>query len=97
VLLAARLVPVVPFSLTGYVAGAARVSLWRFSWTTVVGFLPLTLVFVLLGSRLEGLSLTDPLLYLALAPLGALLFLAKPLARRMRVPAEDEPPAVPST
>jgi uncharacterized membrane protein YdjX (TVP38/TMEM64 family) len=52
VLLAARLVPVVPFSLTGYVAGAARVGLWRFSWTTVLGFLPLTLVFVLLGSRL---------------------------------------------
>jgi uncharacterized membrane protein YdjX (TVP38/TMEM64 family) len=90
VLLAARLVPVVPFSLTGYVAGAAGVGLWRFSWTTVVGFLPLTIVFVLLGSRLEELSLEDPLLYLALAPIAALLFAAKPLARRLRAP-EDEP------
>ena len=84
VLLVARLVPVVPFSLVGYVAGAARVGLWRFTWTTGVGFAPLTIVFVLLGSRLEELSLTDPLLYIALAPIAALLLAAKPLARRLR-------------
>jgi len=90
VLLAARLVPVIPFSLTGYVAGAVHVPLWRFAWTTVVGFLPLTLVLVLLGSRLEGLSLSDPLLYLALAPFLALVFAARPLARRLRAPADDE-------
>jgi len=89
VLLAARLVPVVPFSLTGYVAGAARVPLWRFAWTTVIGFLPLTLVFVLLGSRLQELSLSDPLLYLALLPLVALLLAARPLARRLRAPAKE--------
>ncbi len=93
VLLAARLVPVVPFSLTGYVAGAARVPLWLFSWTTVVGILPLTIVFVFLGSRLQELSLTDPLLYLALAPLLLLLLAARPLARRMRAPADEEPAA----
>lgn len=91
VLLAARLVPVIPFSLTGYVAGAAHVPLWRFSWTTVAGFLPMTLVVVLLGSRLEELSLSDPLLYLALAPIGLLLLAARPVARRMRAPAADEP------
>lgn len=93
VLLAARLLPVVPFSLTGYVAGAARVPLWLFSWTTVVGILPLTIVFVFLGSRLQELSLTDPLLYLALAPLLLLLLAARPLARRMRAPADEEPAA----
>lgn len=93
ILLAARLVPVIPFSLTGYVAGAARVPLWTFAWTTVVGFLPLTLAVVLLGSRLEELSLTDPLLYLALAPIVALLFAVRPLARRMRAPADDGPVA----
>ncbi len=93
VLLAARLVPVIPFSLTGYVAGAAHVPLWRFSWTTVAGFLPMTLVVVFLGSRLEELSLTDPLLYLALAPIGLLALAARPVARRMRAPAEDEPVA----
>lgn len=93
VLLAARLVPVVPFSLTGYVAGAARVPLWRFAWTTVVGFLPITVVFVLLGSRLQELSPTDPVLYLALAPIAVLLLAARPLARRLRAPVEDEPAA----
>ncbi|MDQ3632313.1 MAG: VTT domain-containing protein [Actinomycetota bacterium] len=91
VLLAARLVPVIPFSLTGYVAGAAHVPLWRFSWTTVAGFLPMTLVVVFLGSRLEELSLTDPLLYLALAPIGLLALAARPVARRMQAPAGDEP------
>ncbi len=92
VLLAARLVPVVPFSLTGYVAGAAGVRLWRFAWTTVVGFTPLTVVFVLLGSRLEELSLSDPLLYLALAPILALLLAARPLARRLRAGDEEPDP-----
>jgi uncharacterized membrane protein YdjX (TVP38/TMEM64 family) len=93
VLLAGRLVPVIPFSLMGYVAGAANVPLWRFTWTTVVGFLPLTLVLVLLGSRLEELSLTDPLLYVALTPFVVLLLAAKPLVRRLRAPADDEPVA----
>lgn len=92
VLLAARLVPVVPFSLTGYVAGAARVPLGRFAWTTVVGFMPQTLVFVLLGSRLGELSLADPLLYAALIPFAALLLLARPLRARLRA-RDDEPTA----
>ena len=86
-LLAARLIPVVPFSLVGLVAGAARVPLWRFTWTTVVGFLPLTAVITLLGSRLEDLSLRDPVLWLALVPLLVLVAVSRPLARRMRVPA----------
>ncbi len=91
VLLAARLLPIVPFSLTGYVCGAAGVPVWRFTWTTLVGFLPLTLIFILLGSRLEDLSLTDPTLYLTLIPVAALLLAAKPLARHLGT--EEEEPA----
>lgn len=90
VLIAARLVPVVPFSLTGFVAGAAHVPVVRFAWTTAVGFLPLTLVVTLLGSRLDSLSLSDPLIYLALVPLLVLLLAAKPLARHFRVEPEAE-------
>ena len=41
-LLLSRLVPFVPFSLVGYVAGAARVPVWRYTWTTFVGVLPIT-------------------------------------------------------
>ena len=63
-LLACRLVPIVPFSLTGYVAGAAHVPRWRYLWTTAVGYLPLTAYFVYLGSRLEEFSLEDPILWI---------------------------------
>lgn len=90
-LLAARLIPVVPFSLVGLIAGAAHVPVWRFAWTTVLGFLPLTVVMTLLGSRLEEPSLRDPVLWLALVPLLVLLAASRPLARRMRAPAQDAP------
>ena len=63
-LLACRLVPIVPFSLTGYVAGAARVPIWRFTWTTAVGYLPITAYFVYLGSKLEGFSIEDPIVWI---------------------------------
>jgi uncharacterized membrane protein YdjX (TVP38/TMEM64 family) len=60
-LLAVRLIPILPFSLVSYAAGAARVPTWRFAWTTVVGYLPITAISVYFGTKLEGLSLTDPL------------------------------------
>ncbi len=60
-LLAMRLIPILPFSIVSYAAGAARVPLWGFIWTTVVGYLPITAISVYFGTRLEGLSLTDPL------------------------------------
>ena len=37
VLIGIRLIPIMPFSLMGYVCGAARVPLVRFTWTTAVG------------------------------------------------------------
>jgi uncharacterized membrane protein YdjX (TVP38/TMEM64 family) len=74
-LLAGRLVPVVPVSLLCYAAGAARVNLWRFIWTTAVGFLPLTAAVAYLGSRAKSLSLSDPVVWviagLVIALLGA--------------------------
>lgn len=60
-LLAMRLIPILPFSIVSYAAGAARVPLWRFVWTTLLGYLPITAISVYFGTRLEGLSLTDPL------------------------------------
>ena len=42
-------IPIVPYSLVGYVAGAAQVPLWRFAWTTVVGSIPLCAAVVYLG------------------------------------------------
>jgi len=60
-MIAMRLIPILPFSIVSYAAGAARVPLGRFVWTTVVGYLPITAISVYFGTRLEGLSLTDPL------------------------------------
>jgi uncharacterized membrane protein YdjX (TVP38/TMEM64 family) len=83
-LLGMRLIPIVPFSLLSYAAGAARVPLWRFVWTTAVGYMPITALTVYLGSRLESLSLTDPLLLGSVAALLALLAAGHWVVRRQR-------------
>jgi uncharacterized membrane protein YdjX (TVP38/TMEM64 family) len=72
-LLAMRLIPILPFSIVSYAAGAARVPFWRFVWTTALGYLPITTISVYFGTRLEGLSLTDPLVIGTAAGLLALL------------------------
>jgi uncharacterized membrane protein YdjX (TVP38/TMEM64 family) len=59
-LIALRLLPIVPFSLISAAAGAARVPFGRYCWTTAIGFLPITALAVYLGTRLEGIHLTDP-------------------------------------
>ena len=64
VLIGIRLIPIMPFSLMGYVCGAARVPLVRFTWTTAIGYAPITAYFTYLGSRLEGFSATDPILWI---------------------------------
>lgn len=72
-MLAARLIPVLPFSLVSYAAGAARVPIWRFIWTTTLGYLPITALSVYFGTRLEGLNFTDPLVLGSAIALLALL------------------------
>jgi uncharacterized membrane protein YdjX (TVP38/TMEM64 family) len=81
-LLAVRLIPIVPFSLVSYAAGAARVPVWRFAWTTIVGYLPITALAVYFGTRLEGLSITDPLVLGTVAALLALLLGGHWIVRR---------------
>jgi uncharacterized membrane protein YdjX (TVP38/TMEM64 family) len=81
-LIAVRLIPIFPFSLMCYAAGAARVPVWRYLWTTAVGYLPITVISVYFGTRLEGLSLTDPLVLSTAAVLLALLFAGRWVVRR---------------
>ena len=85
-LLACRLVPIVPFSLTGLVAGAARVPVFRFTWTTAVGYLPITAYFVYVGSQVESFSAEDPILWIG----GIALIIAILFARRV-IPRDDPP------
>jgi uncharacterized membrane protein YdjX (TVP38/TMEM64 family) len=63
-LLGVRLIPIMPCSLMGYVCGAARIPLWRFTWTTAIGYAPLTAYFTYVGSKLEGFSAEDPILWI---------------------------------
>lgn len=89
-LLAMRLIPILPFSIVSYAAGAARVPAWRFVWTTAVGYLPITAIAVYFGTRLEGLSLTDPLVLGSALALLALLGVGHWAARRQaRRPPDD--------
>ena len=85
-LLLARLVPFVPYSLVGYVSGAAGVPLWRFVWTGVIGIMPITAAATYLGHALDNLSASDPLLWVALAVVAALGALTLVTSRRLRSP-----------
>ena len=66
----------VPFSFVNYAAGATSVSLRTFCWTTTLGILPGTMIFVFVGTRIPTLAeisetgvwqLFDPLLFGILA------------------------------
>jgi uncharacterized membrane protein YdjX (TVP38/TMEM64 family) len=97
-LLAMRLIPILPFSIVSYAAGAARVPVWRFVWTTLVGYLPITAISVYFGTRLEGMSLTDPLVLGSALALLALLAIGHWAARRQAGatrsrPESGKPPA----
>jgi uncharacterized membrane protein YdjX (TVP38/TMEM64 family) len=96
VLIAIRLIPIMPFSLMGYVCGAARVPLVRFTWTTAVGYAPITAYFTYLGSKLEGFSAEDPILWiggaaLLLCMLGVRYLLPKAAREREQGPKTEVP------
>jgi uncharacterized membrane protein YdjX (TVP38/TMEM64 family) len=83
-LLTIRLIPIVPFSLLSYAAGAARVPLWRYTWTTFVGYLPITAIATYLGSRLEQLHPTHPLVLAAFGLFLLLLLAIRWLSRSLQ-------------
>jgi uncharacterized membrane protein YdjX (TVP38/TMEM64 family) len=89
-LLALRLIPIVPFSLVCYAAGAARVPLGRFVWTTLVGYLPVTALAVYFGTRLEGLKLTDPIVLGTAVALLLLVLIGNWIVRRQAKPDDAE-------
>lgn len=84
ILLAGRLIPAIPYNLVSYAAGATRVPLGRFAWTTAVGVMPLTALTALLGQRLQEPRFDDPVLWAILLGVILLLALARPVGRRMR-------------
>jgi uncharacterized membrane protein YdjX (TVP38/TMEM64 family) len=81
-LIALRLLPIVPFSLISAAAGAARVPFPRYCWTTAVGFLPITALAVYFGTRLEGIRFTDPAVIGAVVGVVVLLLVGNWIIRR---------------
>jgi uncharacterized membrane protein YdjX (TVP38/TMEM64 family) len=84
ILIAGRLIPVVPYNIVSFAAGATRVPLGRFAWTTAVGVMPLTALTTLLGERLQEPHFDDPVLWGVVAGVASLLALSRPVGRRMR-------------
>jgi uncharacterized membrane protein YdjX (TVP38/TMEM64 family) len=83
-LLVVRLIPVVPYSPVGYVAGATSVPVARYAWTSFVGILPVTAAVTYLGQALDTPSAADPWLWAAVAVIAALAVVTIVAARRLR-------------
>jgi uncharacterized membrane protein YdjX (TVP38/TMEM64 family) len=83
-ILSLRLIPLIPFNAICYAAGITRVPLWRYSWTTVVGIAPLTILVAYLGSRLESPDLGDWRLWALVVAFIALVIAGQVLERRLR-------------
>lgn len=86
-LLIVRLIPIVPFAPFCIVAGSVEVPFWRFLWTSIVAYIPLTAMFAYFGSQLnEPFSLTDPVLWIGTTVLIGLVvaghYAGKALHRR---------------
>ena len=69
-ILSLRLIPVVPFSVINYAAGASAVRLAPYTWATLAGLLPGTAAVVILGDALAGHP--SPALFVASVCTGGL-------------------------
>ncbi len=76
-----RFMPIIAFNLVNYAAGLTRISWWTFSWATGVGILPMTILMVVMGDRINHM---DWRLWLLIVLGGfALCFLIRPLLRSL--------------
>lgn len=87
-LLTLRLIPLLPFFVVNLVMGLTRIRIWTFYWVTLVGMLPVTVVYVNAGAQLadlHGLSgLLSPDLLAAFALLALFPWLAKAVVTFLR-------------
>ncbi len=94
-LLAVRFIPVIAFNLINYAAGLTNITWWTFLWTTGIGILPLTILFVYLGEKMRGATLSDWLYFVVGAAIVLLTIklLGNWMERRVGVlarPNEDQ-------
>ena len=90
----------IPYSLVNYCAGVTSIRLTTFSWTTALGVLPGTMIFVYVGTRIPTLSdladkgpwqLVDPLLMSFLAATIVFPVIVRWALQRYRVLAGISP------
>ena len=82
-LLFSRFLPVIAFNLINYAAGLTRISWWTFTWATGLGILPMTVLMVIMGDKIDSLPWQ---LWLALIVCGLLMWIVvhRILKRRKR-------------
>lgn len=90
-LLTLRLIPIFPFFLINVAAGLTTISLHTFAWTTAVGIIPGSFLFVFAGRQLETISKPSDILsykmlivLLVLAALALLPVLANKFKKKFR-------------
>ena len=84
----------VPFTLVNYASGVSKVRLWTFAWTTLLGLVPSTMVFVGLGAGLPSLNelrdegvtrLANPAVVAALVAMGVIPWVVRWAARKLGI------------
>jgi uncharacterized membrane protein YdjX (TVP38/TMEM64 family) len=83
-LLSLRLIPLIPYNAICYAAGVTRVPLVRYSWTTLVGIIPLTVLVTYLGSRLKSPNFGDWRVWVLIVAFIAIVIAGQVLERRLR-------------
>ena len=83
-LLSLRLIPLIPYNAICYAAGITRVPLVRYSWTTVVGITPLTVLVAYLGSRLKSPDFGDWRVWVLIVAFIAIVVGGQVVERRLR-------------
>ncbi len=54
--LISRFVPVIAFNLINYAAGLTGISWWTFTWATGIGILPMTVLMLMMGDKVDSLD-----------------------------------------
>ena len=88
-----------PYTFVNYLSGASTLPAWTFLWTTALGMLPSTMVFVYVGTQLPTLHtlmthgperLLDPSLLGALLLMGLFPFVTRSIYRQVRSATDRE-------
>lgn len=90
--LVVRFIPVIAFNLINYAAGLTHITWWTFLWTTGIGILPLTILFVYLGENMRGSTLSDWLFFIigAVIVLLTFKFISKWMGYRLELPRPND-------